>query len=257
MSQQIPSVFTTQCDICMGRSTWDFLQDFYLRVEASENHARRLEKDLCEAQTTMHYCQNTLVQCEASLSSSWEVLNEERRNHQACQEALMFESQRQKETIALLERILKEAILSSEAAEILGGRLTTAPKAAGYQTTPTFEGPLTETTQNAKTLTESGTATSVERQSESAQRLLPSLVPGSHQLGEHESQTATRICSTEMSNQNQQNGSRSARSGSYATSKTPNVYACTESGQVTESRKIAQNSVRESPLRRTRFADVC
>ncbi|KAH6712156.1 hypothetical protein BKA61DRAFT_675953 [Leptodontidium sp. MPI-SDFR-AT-0119] len=194
--------------------------------------------------------------CEASLSSSWEVLNEERRNHQVYQEALIFESQRQKETIALLKRILKEAILSSEATEILGSRLTTAPKAAVYQTTPTFKGSLIEAALIAKTLTESGTSTSVEQQNESAQRLLPSLVPGSHQLGERESQTATRICSTAMSNQNQQDGSGSARSGSYTTSKTPNVYACTESAQVTESKKIAQNSVRESPLRRTRFADV-
>ncbi|KAH9205172.1 hypothetical protein DL95DRAFT_470823 [Leptodontidium sp. 2 PMI_412] len=203
----------------------------------------------------MQHCQNTLVQCEASLYSSWEVLNKERRNHQPCQEALMFESERQKETIALLERILKEAILSSEATEILGSRLTTAPKAAVYQMTPTIEGSLTGTTQNAKTLTESSTATSVERHSESAQRLLPSLVPGSHQLGKHESQIATRVCNTEMSNQNQQNGSRSARSGSYTISRIPNIYGCTESAQVTESRKITQNSVRESPLRRAHFAD--
>ncbi|KAH6699892.1 hypothetical protein BKA61DRAFT_582743 [Leptodontidium sp. MPI-SDFR-AT-0119] len=90
-----------------------------------------------------------------------------------------------------------EAILSSEAAEILGSRLTTAPKAAVCQTTPTCEGSLTEATPFVKTLTETGASTSVERQSEST---LPSLVPGSHQLGEHESQTATRICSTEMSN---------------------------------------------------------
>ena len=43
----------------------------------------------------------------------------------------MFKSGRQKETIVLLERILKEAILSSEATEILGRR-TTAPRATVY-----------------------------------------------------------------------------------------------------------------------------
>ncbi|KAH7370287.1 hypothetical protein BKA65DRAFT_488088 [Rhexocercosporidium sp. MPI-PUGE-AT-0058] len=247
MSQQAPS-----CKICLGRSTWDFLQDFYLRVEAAENHARRLEQDFCEAQTTMQHCQNTLVQCEASLYSSWEVLNEEHRNHQAYQDALVFESERQKETIALLERILKEAILSSEATEILGSRHTTA-KATVYQTTPTFGNFLTAATPIGKTLTETGTSTSVERQSESAQRLMPSLVPGSHQPGEHESQIATRVCSTEISNQNQQNSSGSTRSGSYATSRAANVYDCTESEQITESRKVAQDSARGSPLRRTQF----
>lgn len=241
MATNSRQVFTTQCEICLGRSTWDFLQDFYLRVEAAENHSRGLEKDLCEAQTTMHHCQNTLVQCEASLLSSWEVLNEERRSHQACQDALLFESGRQKETIELLERILKEAILSSEATEILGGRRTTGPGNAIYQTTPTFEGSQTEMTQNAKILTENGTSTSVEPQSESLQ------------LGEHESQIATRVCSTEMSNQIQQKSLTSTRSGSYATSRTANVYGCTESAQITESRRIAQNSVRESPLRRTQF----
>ncbi|CZT07014.1 uncharacterized protein RAG0_12600 [Rhynchosporium agropyri] len=251
MSQQVPSVFT--CNICIGRSTWDFLQDFYLRVEAAENHARTLEKYLYEAQTTLLQCQNSLVQCEASLLSSWELLNEERRNHQGCQEALMFESERQRETITLLERILKEAILSSEATEILGSRPTTVPKAAVYQMIPTLEASPTETTQIAKTLAESGTSISVERQSESAQQLLPSLAPNLHQLGEHESQTPAHICGTEVSNQRHQSGSRSGHSRSYATSKPTNVYGHAESAQVTESRRITPNKVRESPLRRTQF----
>jgi hypothetical protein len=187
MSQQVPpvstsetwakvainscQVFTTHCEVCIGRSTWDFLQDFYLRVETAENYARSLEKDLYEAQTTAHQCHNTLAQCETSLSASWEILNEERLSHQASQEALMFESERQEETIALLERILKEAILSSEAADILGSRRTTAPKVAVCQATPRLD---------EKTLTGSGISTSVGQQSESTPLLLPSfkaLVP--------------------------------------------------------------------------------
>ncbi|CZT53514.1 uncharacterized protein RSE6_15134 [Rhynchosporium secalis] len=243
MSQH-PSVFTTQCETCIGRSTWDFLKDFYLRVDTIENHARMLEKDLCEAQTTMHHCQNTLFQCEASLVSSWEVLKEERRNHQACQEALMFDNERQQETITLLERILKEAILSSEAVEILSSRPTTVYKAAVYHTTPPFDASLTETTRNANALTESGTSSSVERQSESAQRLLPTLVPELHQLGEHESQTPTRACGTEVLNQCQQNGPRSGRSRSHVTIKPQNTHDYAESAQVTESRKTTRGGRR-------------
>ncbi|XMA13699.1 hypothetical protein WAI453_006490 [Rhynchosporium graminicola] len=172
-------------------------------------------------------------------------------NPRQCDRALARE--RQRDTIALLERILKEAILSSEATEILGSQPTTVPKAAVYQMIPTFEASPTETTQIAKTLAESGTSISIERQSESAQQLLPSLAPNLHQLGEHESQTPARICGTEVSNQRHQSGSRSGHSRSYATSKPTNVYGHAESAQVTESRRITQNKVRESPLRRTQF----
>lgn len=91
----------------------------------AESYSRRLEKDLYEAQATVYQCRVTLAECESSLSSSWEALNEERLQHRQCREALKFESARHQETIALLERTFKEAARSGEIADSLWHRITT------------------------------------------------------------------------------------------------------------------------------------
>jgi hypothetical protein len=112
---------TTHCEICLRRSTWDFLQDFYLRVRLAENYARRMEKDLQEARIVIHQYQSILAECIVSLASSWETLNEERLDHQACREALKFETKKHRETIELL----KDAMRSGEVADLLSSRRAT------------------------------------------------------------------------------------------------------------------------------------
>ncbi|KAH8674402.1 hypothetical protein BGZ60DRAFT_271486 [Tricladium varicosporioides] len=121
---------TTRCATCHERSTWDFLRDFYLRVESANDYARRLESELHEAKNTAHQSQHALTQCEAALVNSWEMLNEERLDYRASQEALSFERERHKETMDLLERVFKEAIRSGEVADCLGGKLTELQAAA-------------------------------------------------------------------------------------------------------------------------------
>ncbi|KAH8790882.1 hypothetical protein F5882DRAFT_460694 [Hyaloscypha sp. PMI_1271] len=200
------------------RSTWDFLQDFYLRVEVAESYARKLEKDLYDAQTAVHQYQAVLAEYEASLVASWETLNQERLDHRACREALTFETERHKETIELLDRIFKEAIRSSEVTDILSSRLATAPNLEAWQAVPKLEGSLAETSLTRKTLTETGTFTS------------------SHQLGKHERQ--------------QHNCASSAYGFSSTTTRSQKVSGGTGSVQVTESENAPQNGKRESSLRK-------
>ncbi|KAH8799407.1 hypothetical protein F5884DRAFT_811822 [Xylogone sp. PMI_703] len=87
----------TQCEICHERSTWNFLHDFYLRVDSANEHARRLESDLHEANSALR-------QCEASLIASIE-----RNSHQ--------------DTTELLERVFREAIRSGEIADSLSSQV--------------------------------------------------------------------------------------------------------------------------------------
>jgi len=138
-----------------------------LRVEAAENYARRLEKDLHDAQTAIYQYQSALTEYAVSLASSWETLNRERLDHQACQEALTFETERHRETIELLDCIFKDAIQSGEVADFLSSRRATAPKLEACQAVPKPKGSLTDASLNRKTLTETGTFISVGQQSES------------------------------------------------------------------------------------------
>lgn len=176
-------------------------------MEIAENYARRLEKDLHNAQTAIHQYQSALAEYAASLASSWETLNGERLDHQACREALAFETERHRETIELLDRIFKDAMRSGEVADFLSSRRATAPELEACQTVPKPEGSLTEASLNRKTLTEAGKFTSVGQQSESMQRRLMSVPPKPYQLGKHERQTATIAYSTGISNNHQPNSS--------------------------------------------------
>jgi hypothetical protein len=112
-------------------------------VEAAENYARRLERDLQQTKAAAHQYQVALTECEASLVTSWETLNKERLDHRASREALAFESERHKETMELLERMFKEAIRSSEVADNLSSRLAaqhTGPNLEVCQAVPKLEG---------------------------------------------------------------------------------------------------------------------
>ncbi|KAG0645011.1 hypothetical protein D0Z07_9204 [Hyphodiscus hymeniophilus] len=106
------------CGICHERSTWDFLRDFYSRVEAAHGYARSLENDL-------DLVRFALLQCESSLNSSWERLNEERLEYRAAQEELVFERERHKETMDMLEKMFHEAMRSGQIADFLSGEIAT------------------------------------------------------------------------------------------------------------------------------------
>lgn len=206
MSQQTPSVgtfrvvcekydikqfqvFATRCEECLGRSSWDFVQDCYLRVEKAESYVQMLEKRLFESQKTAQQCHAALAQCEMSLSASWEILNEERLHHRASREALAYESERHRETAKMLEYMSQEVIRRGGVADILSSRLSTAPNLSDYQAVPTLDDFMTEATPLGNTSTES-MPTSDGQQIAPAQRLL--LLPPPRSL-----QTATRGCKTE------------------------------------------------------------
>jgi len=78
---------------------------------------------LHESTNLANQFQYTLAQCEASLVNSWKMLNEERLDHRACQEALTFECERHKDTQKILEQVFKETKRSGEIADRLGREL--------------------------------------------------------------------------------------------------------------------------------------
>ena len=78
---------------------------------------------LHESTNLANQFQYTLAQCEASLVNSWKMLNEERLDHRACQEALTFECERHKDTHKILEQVFKETKRSGEIADRLGREL--------------------------------------------------------------------------------------------------------------------------------------
>ncbi|PVH75946.1 hypothetical protein DL98DRAFT_642498 [Cadophora sp. DSE1049] len=149
MSQpNVPATATSHpCEVCHGRSTWDFLHDFYLRVEAAHSYSRRLENDLYDARSLMHQSQNALSQCEASLHASCGDLNEERLEHRASREELMFERERHKETMEILEKVFSEAVRSGEVADLLSTQVATlraASDSVSVQETPVVSTSLEE-----------------------------------------------------------------------------------------------------------------
>jgi recombination DNA repair RAD52 pathway protein len=112
-----------RCAICDERSTWEFLRDFYIKVESANGYAQRMENERHEAMKVAQESQHNLAQCEASLAASWKLLNEERLQHRASQEALLFELERHQETIQLLNQVFKEAERTGEVADRLSRKL--------------------------------------------------------------------------------------------------------------------------------------
>lgn len=118
--------------------------------------------------TARHY-HNTLAQYEASLSTSWDILNKERLAYQKLQEALICKSRRQKENIAFLERLLRESMSNSDAGENFCNQRNAATSTAVCQATPRIEGYLTGTALIEKTLVGNNGSTSMGRLSRSAE----------------------------------------------------------------------------------------
>jgi hypothetical protein len=91
------------CAVCRGRSAWDFLQDFYLRVDRADQYINRLEVELHGTRTLSHQVQLALAEQQACLAITRAELEEERLNHGASCEELTFEHERHMETEKLLD----------------------------------------------------------------------------------------------------------------------------------------------------------
>ena len=126
---------TQQCQICHERSAWEFLGDFYSRVQLMSEHSRTLERKLDEALRLVNQSQCALTECETSLVNSWGTLNEERLEYRACQEALNFERQSHIDTIAFLDQVFKEATRSTELVDSLANQVEELQSASNFRTT--------------------------------------------------------------------------------------------------------------------------
>ena len=89
---------TNMCSICQGRSTWDFLHDFYLRVANTENRNRQLEAD--------HQA------CRLALSNAQNALDVERKRHEFCFQRYEQETTARKE-IETMYRCTEQALKQS------------------------------------------------------------------------------------------------------------------------------------------------
>jgi len=142
--------------------------------------------------------ESKLHQCEASLVNSWEMLNEERLEHRACQEALTFERERHKDTIKLLGQVFEEATRSGEIADSLGSKLAELQAASSFgvaQATPqtmastetsqsntSSTPPETSTLDSAERLPETGSSPGLKHSSEDEQAIQLSNVDASDGL---------------------------------------------------------------------------
>jgi predicted RNase H-like nuclease (RuvC/YqgF family) len=104
------------CSICRERSTWDFLRDFYSKVEASQLYASALENDLKDVRYIA-------TQYEASLNSLAYKIHEERSKHRETQEELYVERLRHQETKELLQKTFHEARRSGQLADVFASEL--------------------------------------------------------------------------------------------------------------------------------------
>jgi hypothetical protein len=104
----------TQCSVCRSASTWDFLQDFYRRVDEARQHTLRLEYELHHAIISAERTEFALVEFQRDFAATQTKLDEERLEHTATREELEFERQRHRETEKLFD-------LTYDAAQESGG----------------------------------------------------------------------------------------------------------------------------------------
>ncbi|RDL36282.1 uncharacterized protein BP5553_06894 [Venustampulla echinocandica] len=134
MSQPEPSTITgTARREYHGSPSWDFLRGFYFRAESLNEYAEKLEIKLHEATNLAQQGQYALSQSEASLANTWQMLNEERLVHRACQEELTFERAKHNDTIVLLDRVFGEATRCGEIADSLSSKLQAALSSGAAQ----------------------------------------------------------------------------------------------------------------------------
>jgi hypothetical protein len=147
---------------------------------------------------------HALTECEASLAASWGLINQERLDHRASQEALTFERERHKETLELLELVFKEAVRCGEIADRLGSQVAALQSASNSgivqavpQAIASMEAPLGEESSIPSTA-----SIPANQQRESVERL-PETCAGSSpkpkHLGEDEGQQAGRKANVDSS----------------------------------------------------------
>ena len=136
------------------------MHDFYSRVEAAHEYARSLENNL-------GHVSHALLQCKGSLASSWEELNQGRLEYQKVQKELVLERERHKDTMDMLQKVLHEAMRSSEIADSLSGEIVKL-RAAGVAAA-TLETPASMIKAPYTTAASPDTPTSINQQSGPAQ----------------------------------------------------------------------------------------
>jgi hypothetical protein len=110
--------------MCQNRSTWDFLQDFYTRVNAAHQFARKLEIDLQDARFTGQHFQCAFADCQAHLAACKAELEEERLSHGETQKDLELERENHRETERLFELAFTVAQQSENIVKDLQGEIT-------------------------------------------------------------------------------------------------------------------------------------
>jgi hypothetical protein len=112
------------CSVCQKRSTWDFLRDFYVRVDAAHQFARTLEIELRDARFAAQHFQGAYADCQARLATCQVELQEERLSHGELQKDLELERESHKETERLFQLAFSVAQQSEEIMGDLRGEIT-------------------------------------------------------------------------------------------------------------------------------------
>jgi hypothetical protein len=112
------------CSVCQNRSTWDFLQDFYTRVDAAHQFARKLEIDLQDARFAGQHFQRAFADCQAHLAACKAELEEERLSHGETRKDLELERENHKETERLFELAFTVAQQNDNLVKDLQGEIT-------------------------------------------------------------------------------------------------------------------------------------
>jgi hypothetical protein len=113
-----------QCSVCQNRSTWDFLQEFYTRVDAAHEFARKLEIDLQDARFAAQHFQSTFADCQAHLAACKAEIEEERLSHGETRKDLELERENHKETERLFGLAFTVAQQNDNLVKDLQGEIT-------------------------------------------------------------------------------------------------------------------------------------
>ena len=84
----------TPCGICHKRSHWDFLGEFYRRVEATSNYAAGLELELQRVRAAEHECNLSLRGCQERLAQMEDIAEENRRHGNVTRDAMQYDCER-------------------------------------------------------------------------------------------------------------------------------------------------------------------
>jgi hypothetical protein len=134
---------SSQCTVCNSRSNWDFLQEFYSRVDEAHQHSQRLEGDLRCAGISVEQSRFRVAQLERAVVEIQVKLDGERLEHNVTRHEISYEQQRHKETAELFD-ITYEA--AQESMEIIADLRTQVTELQKHKdtTTSVIDLPVTE-----------------------------------------------------------------------------------------------------------------